>query len=90
MELLSEFLVHKKLLKVIPEILIALFQIGIHSIQGWTVTKRHGVTRKKTEKLIGKLFRNEPKMKGFYWLKTLSNFDHRSKESKLQLENSRV
>ena len=28
------------------------FLIGIHTIQGWTATTRHGVTRKKSAKKI--------------------------------------
>ena len=37
-----------------------IFLIGIHSMQGWTATARHGVTRKrstKRSKHIGNLFR---------------------------------
>ena len=37
-----------------------LFLIGIHSIQDWTVTTRHGVTRKRRTKRLkdtGYLFR---------------------------------
>ena len=28
------------------------FLIGIHSMQGWTATTRHGVTRKKAQKRL--------------------------------------
>ena len=28
------------------------FLIGIHPMQGWTATKRHGVTRKKAQKRL--------------------------------------
>ena len=28
------------------------FLIGIHPMQGWTATTRHGVTRKKTQKRL--------------------------------------
>ena len=30
------------------QFLFSIFLIGIHSMQGWTATTRHGVTRKKT------------------------------------------
>ena len=37
------------------------FLIGIHSMQGWTATTRHGVTEKKSRKRLehtGNLFKN--------------------------------
>ena len=37
-----------------------LFLVGIHSMQGWTATTRHGVTKKRTTKRLkhtGNLFR---------------------------------
>ena len=37
--------------KVIP-IFFFFFLIGIHSMQGWTATTRHGVTRKEAEKRL--------------------------------------
>ena len=38
--------VHKTLLLSVTEI----FLIGIHSMQGWAATARHGVTRKRSKK----------------------------------------
>ena len=31
---------------------IIFFKIGIHSMQGWTATTRHGVTRKRNTKIL--------------------------------------
>ena len=41
--------------------------IGIHSMQGWTATMRHGVTRKRNTKRLrytGNLFRKNLELKG--------------------------
>ena len=32
--------------------LVIFFLIGVHSMQGWTATTRHGVTRKEAQKKI--------------------------------------
>ena len=43
------------------------FLIGIHSMQGWTATTRHGVTRKRSTKRLkhaGNLFRKNPQLLG--------------------------
>ena len=43
------------------------FLIEIHSLQGWTATKRHGVTRKKSTKRLKHtwdLFRKNSEIKG--------------------------
>ena len=43
------------------------FLIGIHSMQGWTATTRHGVTRKRTTKRLKharNLFRENLQLKG--------------------------
>ena len=43
-----------------------LFLIGIHSMQGWTATTRHGVTRKRNTKRLrhkGNLFRKNLQLK---------------------------
>ena len=42
-------------------------EIGIHSMQGWTASARHGVTTKrdpKRSKHTGKLFRKNPQLIG--------------------------
>ena len=42
-------------------------EIGIHSMQGWTASTRHGVTTKrdpKRSKHTGKLFRKNPQLIG--------------------------
>ena len=42
------------------------FLIGIHSMQGWTATTRHGVTRKRSTKRLertGNLFRKNLQLK---------------------------
>ena len=42
------------------------FLIGIHSMQGWTATTRHGVTRKRNTKRLkhtGNLFRKNLQLK---------------------------
>ena len=33
-------------------VIVALFLIGIHSMPSWTVTTRHGVTRKEAQKRL--------------------------------------
>ena len=33
-------------------VIVALFLIGIHSMPGWRVTTRHGVTRKEAQKRL--------------------------------------
>ena len=33
-------------------VIFLFFLIGIHSMQGWTATTRHGVTRKKAQKRL--------------------------------------
>ena len=49
------------------------FLIGIHSMQGWTSTTRHGVTRNKAQKRLqdtGNLFRKNLQLKclvQIYW-----------------------
>ena len=43
------------------------FLIGIHSMQGWTATTRHGVTRERSKKRLKhtrNLFRKNPQLKG--------------------------
>ena len=43
------------------------FLIGIHSMQGWTVTMRHGVVRKRSTKRLkhaDNLFRKNLQLKG--------------------------
>ena len=43
------------------------FSIVIHSVKSWTVTTRHGVTRKKSTKRLnhtGNLFRKNLQLKG--------------------------
>ena len=43
-----------------------LFLIEIHSMQGWTLTTRHGVTRKRSTKILqhtGNLFRKNLQLK---------------------------
>ena len=45
------------------------FLIGIHYMQGWTVTAKNGITRKRSTKRLkqtGKLFREILKKKGVY------------------------
>ena len=45
------------------------FLVGSHSIQDWTITKRHGVTKKgKDEKHIGKIISKDQKITGSYQL----------------------
>ena len=42
------------------------FLIGIHSMQGWTATTRHGVTRKRSKKILqhaGNLLRQNLQVK---------------------------
>ena len=50
------FLFHqilKKILeKLMHKILTFFFLTGIHSMQGWTITTRHGVTRKEAQKRL--------------------------------------
>ena len=41
-----------KLIKNSILFLLLLFSIEIHSMQGWTATKRHGVTRKEVQKRL--------------------------------------
>ena len=50
----------------LPTFLIEFFFIGIHSIQGWTATTRHGVTSKRSTirlQLTGNLFRKNLQLK---------------------------
>ena len=47
------------------------FLIGIHSMQGWTATMRHGVTRKRSTKRLehtGNLFRKNLQLKNMLLL----------------------
>ena len=46
------------------------FKIGIHSMQGWIATTRHGVKRKRSTKKLkhtGNLFRNNIKLKDDFY-----------------------
>ena len=48
------------------DLLFFFFLIGIHSMQGWTATKRHGVTRKRSTKRLehtGNMFRKDLQLK---------------------------
>ena len=50
--------------------LMRLFLTGIHSIQGWTATTRHRVTRKRSTKRLkhpGDLFRKNLQLIGVCW-----------------------
>ena len=50
------------------EVIILFLKIGIHSVQGWTPTARHGVTRKRNTKRLrhtGNLFRKNLQLKDF-------------------------
>ena len=46
--------------------LVIFFLIGVHSMQGWTATTRHGVTRKEAQKRLQdteNLFRKKLQLK---------------------------
>ena len=50
-------------------VLFFVFLIGIHSMEGWTATAGHGVTRKRSIKRLkhtGNMFRKILKLKGVY------------------------
>ena len=54
--------------------------IGIHSMQGWTATIKHGDTRKRSTRRLkhqGNLFRKSLQLKGL----DLSHLDHGSNET---------
>ena len=49
--------------------LMPVFKIGIHSMQGWPATARHGVTRKRSTEILKhtrNLFRKNLPRKGVY------------------------
>ena len=50
----------------VTNLFIYLFLIGIHSMQDWRATRRHGVTRKEAQKRLQdkqNLFRKNPQLK---------------------------